>query len=193
MNKSENSPRLRCALARGCEKGFTLLEILVTLAILTILIAIAAGAFGGRATDTRLTSIASQAAQVIQSRQNLFANELRNTKIRPNELAGSFNTVLSEIDGITSVTADTGACDPGATNDSGIRIVVAAPLINNDAEAQNLQALLVAAINESFVGAPTGAGYTDVFARGDGTAVTASSATDERTANATQIDICFDG
>ena len=47
-------------IARKGERGFTLMEILVALAIVGIIVAVTAAALGGRATTARLEAVATQ-------------------------------------------------------------------------------------------------------------------------------------
>ena len=164
-SESKKDPRLLRAIARNCEKGFTLMEILVALAIIAIIIAVTANVLGGRATDTRLESIASGVAQSVQSTQQLFINDLRQAEVTEEELAGRLSSALTPLSEVTSVSATSGtACDTGS---AGVSIVMTTgvPGALDAAEQAALQALINTGINNIFDGiaATDPGGFEDVF------------------------------
>jgi len=167
MNKTEKSPRMRRAVARSCEKGFTLMEILVALAIIGIIVAVTAAALGGRATTTRLESVASQVAQTVQGRQQLYVNELRDAHLTTAELANELATVFANstiVDGGTTVAVASGtvACD--TTAGVGVAIGLDANVLSTE-EANTLQTQIQSAVANIFdgIGSADDGGYSDVF------------------------------
>ena len=164
-------------IARAGERGFTLMEILVALAIVGIIVAITAAALGGRATTTRLQSVASQISQTVQGRQQLFINDLRSAHIPIAELASELGTTFANstiIDanivapGIIGIQPQaTSAC---ATPGVGIQIGLV-PGALTLSEAQSLQELIQSQVAEIFDGVTGDGSFTDVF-NGTGQTVT---------------------
>lgn len=202
MKSIKQSLRALPATARKGEKGFTLMEVLVTLAILAVLIGLVAAALGGRVTDTRFEAVASQAGQVLGTQRQLFTNELRegatnattaNNSLTMEELAGRLGTVLTQIDGITAVGDDTGAtvCDGGTATDAGIFLTVDANLVADANEAAAVQSLLLNQARAAFDGGiGTAANFNDgnygnVFGTADDDFQDALAATN------TRINLCI--
>lgn len=119
MKITQQSPRWRAFSGAG-EKGFTLLEILVTLAVLGILIALLAAALLGRVDDTRVEAVASQVGQTIANQRQLYTADIRqgatgtanlNNRLTRAALQARLATVLQNVDEIASVLdAPTGTC-----------------------------------------------------------------------------------
>ena len=198
MNEQQkNGLRGQRMFARRREQGFTLMEILVALAIVGIIIGITAAALGGRATTTRLQSVASQIAQTIQGRQQLFINDLRSAKVDTTELATELATTFA---GSTIVTAAVATGSPcvGTATPVGITFTVATL---DMAEATALQALISTAVDDVFADrvATADGSYFDVFDTTDaadawvGGTLPATALTDDPTgAGITTVNLCID-
>lgn len=197
MNQSTKKTRRAERIRRACEKGFTLMEILVALAIVGIIVALTAAALGGRATTTRLESVASQVAATIQGRQQLFINDLRTAGITDDELATELATTFA---GSTIITAATTTGTPcvGTTTPEGVVFTVATLDL---AEAQALQELIATQVDNLFTDRATGTdgSYNDVFATTNAADAwanppTTTMLTDDPTAvtAATTVNLCID-
>lgn len=161
------------------ERGFTLLEILVTLAVMGIIIALVAAALRGRVSETRVQAVASQVVQVIGTQQELYKSELRSTAMGEAALAARLNTALEELDEVTSVTAEgtgTAACTGAEGGDIGIIFTVVAA----DLDAGMLQTEIHEAVTGLFEGIDKDdpGGYVDVFGSGAGVDITDVSTDD---------------
>ena len=163
-----NTSKRKCLtrrIARKGERGFTLMEILVALAIVGIIVAVTAAALGGRATTARLEAVATQVASVIQARQNLFINDLRSNDITMAELASEMGTVFANstiIDGASITgydTAGTQACD---VNGKGIELELEMNALS-DAEAETLQQQIKSAVDNLFATPAAGGEFSTVF------------------------------
>lgn len=165
MNQSTKTARHVQRIARAREKGFSLLEILVALAVLALLIGIVAVALGERAETARIEGVASQVGQIVSQRR---ARQIVNTAVRvtPASLANELNTVMTALPGINSVTNAPGstttvACDSSGSNGQGFQIQVAAPY--DEDSAALLAAAIDGAIDAVFANAPAGTQMSDVF------------------------------
>lgn len=159
MNFKKNLREARAAA--GGEKGFTLIEILVTLAVIALLIVITATFMGERATDTRHEAIASQVAQTIAAQQQLYVSGLRDARMNSAVVAGRVRNGLVAMDEFTAVAANATACTTAA---AGLVITIDGDNGEGVINAANLQALLHAAVNDLFVNPADGGAYGDVFA-----------------------------
>ena len=195
MNKLNKSPRALLALASKGEKGFTLMEILVALAIIAVIVAVTAATLGGRATDTRLESIASAVAQTVQGTQQLFVNDLRQAQLTDDELAGRLSTALTPLVEVSTVqTAGAAGCSGTSGQDASISLTMTAPGATGGLEAAEqvaLQALITTQINNLFDGiaATDPGGYEDVVDGADSGQTTLDAAT---AASANTIYICLE-
>ena len=193
MNQSTIKTRRAERIGGAREKGFTLMEVLIALAVLAVIIAITAGALGGRATDTQLGGVANQVAAAIQSRQLLFVNGLRDANMTVAEVAGLLGTVFEDSDiidppttGFATDAANAGTYCAGA-NGNGLEIdLVAGALDANEAIA--LQALIQSSVNDLFDGmlAADPGSYADVFGY-----TTATGPEAGLTATATEVHLCL--
>lgn len=164
MNQPMKKVRRALRIKHESDKGFTLMEILVALAIVGIIVAITAAALGGRATTTRIESVAQQVAQVIQGRQQLFINDLRSADITMNEIASEIATVFANstiVDTVAGTTGGTGLCATTGTDD-GLTFTTVANSLSQE-EAVTLQNQIRSAVTDIFDGAPAGGAYNAVF------------------------------
>ena len=190
MNTYQTEGRWRRRERKG-ERGFTLMEILVALAIVGIIIGITAAALGGRATTTRLQSVASQVGQTVQGRQQLFLNELRSAHISMAALATELQTVFSGSTIITSVASDTA----GASCTTGTYGVIFTVATLTADESEALQPLILTAVANIFDGVTLNAagGYQDVFFDATQTIATTLAAPPANTTatSATTVNLCI--
>ena len=191
MNQSTKKARRAERIGCAREKGFTLMEVLIALAVLAVIIAITAGALGGRATDTQLGGVANQVAASIQSRQLLFVNGLRDANMSVQEVAGLLGTVFEDSDIIdppaTGFDTNSSGTYCNAATGNGIEIdLVPTALDANEAIA--LQALIQSSVNDLFDGiaATDPGGYQDVFGY-----TTSTGPETGATATATEVHLCL--
>ena len=164
-----NTSKRKCLtrrIARKGERGFTLMEILVALAIVGIIVAVTAAALGGRATTARLEAVATQVASVIQARQNLFINDLRSNDITMAELASEMGTVFANstiIDGANITGYDTTTTmDACAVAGAGIKLELEMNALSA-AEAETLQQQIKSAVDNLFSSPAAGGELSTVF------------------------------
>ena len=195
-----NTSKRKCLtrrIARKGERGFTLMEILVALAIVGIIVAVTAAALGGRATTARLEAVATQVASVIQARQNLFINDLRTNDITMAEMASEMGTVFTNSTiingdgtGAAGIVGDdavgsTLACVSG-TPGKGIAFGLEAGALSQG-EAEGLQTQIQSAVDNLFpTTVPAKGGYAAIF----GTTVTKTAAP-KVVAATTHVYLCF--
>ena len=170
MKKLYKSPRVLPAFARKGEKGFTLMEILVALAIIAVVVAVTAAVLGGRATGTRLEAVASSAARTIQAQQQLYVGGLRTAVTTEAGLANRLNTAVAPVTGIDSVTASNDACAGTEAADIGFAFEYSLPVDDDGAEI--LQEQMRDAITAIFIDIPAteNGSYVDMFGTGAGIA-----------------------
>ena len=152
---------------QGRQNGFTLVEIMVVLGLITVLAGIAAAAFGGRARIVLLDAHAEQAAEALRARQIDYAGGVRAHPMSTIEIAAAIDQALAPGSNIvTSVAAETGACADHAamTSPTGLRIFIASGALSHS-EAQRLQDEMRARIAEVFdgIGPDDLGGYRNVL------------------------------
>ena len=134
MKTPKQSPRWRAYGDVGeKQKGFSLIEILVALAIIAVIILITATQLGNRAVGARNEAVAGAITRTIRDESTIRAsigggNWTRDIAVTRLQAALAGIQGVAQSSGSGTVAADATACDGSETDDIGVKITLTAGL-----------------------------------------------------------------
>ena len=154
MNFKKNFREPR-AVAGG-EQGFSLVEVLVVLAIITVIVLITATQLGNRAVSARSEGIAGAISRTLRDEATIrgsIGGGNWTADIAENRLEAALNGM----DGVGAITAAPAACN-GGTDDIGFTVVIQNPALEDEQRVE-FENMVHAAIDDMI----TGGNYGDIW------------------------------